>query len=169
MQIPRNKFCMQLSKNIVNGPKSNNYVFWWEFGLFGHIFILGHFYMTEKGVMTKFTCFFSVISKQPRSVTEKSQKPGWNTVKGNVFDFPDNSIRSALHGCCSFGSNCLILHTVEITFFNELIQCGDDGLSSWANSNLKTAQLDNGFCFLIDKPTTQISWTSSEISVVSLS
>jgi len=67
---------MQLSKNIVNGPKSNNYVFWWEFGLFGHIFILGHFYMTEKGVMTKFTCFFSVISKQPRSVTEKSQKPG---------------------------------------------------------------------------------------------
>jgi len=89
--------------------------------------------------------------------------------QGKCFDCPDNSIRSALHGCCSFGSNCLILHAVKIIFFNELIQCGDDVLSSWANSNLKTAQLDNGFCFLIDKPTTQISWSSSEISVVSLS
>ena len=97
------------------------------------------------------------------------KKTGGNTVKGNVFDFPDNSIRSAFYGCCSFGSNCLMLHTVKIMFFNELIQCGDDGLSSWTNSNLKTVQLDNGFCFLIDKPTTQISWTSSEISVVSLS
>jgi len=39
--------------------------------------------------------------------------------------------------------------------FNELIQFGKDGLSSWANSNVKTAQLANGFCFMIGKPTIQ--------------
>jgi len=39
--------------------------------------------------------------------------------------------------------------------FNQLIQFGEDGLSSWANSNVKTTQLANGFCFLIGKPTTQ--------------
>jgi len=39
-------------------------------------------------------------------------------------------------------------------FFNKLIQFGEDGLSSWTNSNVKTAQLDSGFCFLIGNPTT---------------
>jgi len=40
-------------------------------------------------------------------------------------------------------------------FFNELIEFGEDGLRNWANSNVKTAQLANGFCFLIGKPITQ--------------
>ena len=75
--------------------------------------------------------------------------------QGNVFDFSNNSISSALHDYYSIGRNCLILHPIKIMFFNELIQFGKDGLSSWANSNVKTAQLNNVFCFLIGKPTTQ--------------
>jgi len=115
----------------------------------------GHFCMTENGIMTKLTYVFSVISKQHRSLTEKSpKKTGWNTVKGNDFDFLDNSISSALHVCCFLGSNCLILHPIKTMFFNELIQFGIDSLSSWTNSNVKTPQLDSGLCFLIGKPTT---------------
>jgi len=113
--------------------------------------------MTENGVITKLTCFlqafqnnFSLLPTNPRK-----KKTGWNTVKRNVFDFSGNSIGSALHGCCFLGSNCLIPHPIRTMFFNELIQFRVDGLSSWANSNVKTAQLDSGFCFLIGKPATQ--------------
>ena len=83
---------------------------------------------------------------------KKSPKTGWN--KGNVFDFSDNSI-SALHGRCAVGSNCLILHPIKTIFFNGLIQFGEECLSSSANSSVETAQLDNGVCLLIGKPTTQ--------------
>jgi len=83
------------------------------------------------------------------------RKKTWNTVKRNVFNFSGNSIGSALHGCCFLGSNCLILHPIRTMFFNELVQFSVDGLSSWANSNVKTAQLDSGFCVLVGKPTTQ--------------
>jgi len=99
--------------------------------------------------------FFSHFKKL-RSVTERF--PPKNRLKhsqGNCFSFSDNSISSALHGCCSAGSNCLILHPRKSMIFNELIPFGEDGLSSWANSNVKTTQLANVFCFLDGKPTTQ--------------
>jgi len=83
------------------------------------------------------------------------KKTGWNTVKRNVFDFSGNSTGSGLHGCCFLGNICFILQSIRTMFFNELVQFSVDGSSSWANSNVKTAQLANGFCFLIDKPTSQ--------------
>jgi len=47
----------------------NNLNIFWHFFLF-----FGHFCMTENGITTKLTYVFSVISKQRRSVTEKSPK-----------------------------------------------------------------------------------------------
>jgi len=96
------------------------------------------------------------IALWPYWHTAKSpQSTGWNTVKGNVFDFPNNCISSVLHGYCSVGTNYLILHPIKSLLFNELIQFGEDDLISWANSNVKTAQLDNGSYFLIGRHTTQ--------------
>ena len=101
--------------------------------------------------LTFFRSFHNNLGLWPKILP----KTGWNTVKGNVFDFSNSSISSALHGCCSVGSNCLILHPIKTMFFNQLIQFCEDGWSSWVNSNVKTAQLENVFCFLIGKPTTQ--------------
>ena len=49
-------------------------------------------------------------------MTKKSPpKTGWNTVKGNVFGFSNNSIGSALHGCCFVGSNWQVF---KMNWFN---------------------------------------------------
>jgi len=46
---------------------------------------LGHFCMTENGIMTKLTYVFSVISKQPRPVTENPQKNWLKHSQGKCF------------------------------------------------------------------------------------
>jgi len=104
---------------------------------------------SANGIMTKLTYIFSVILIQLRSVTEKSPpKRDVETQSREMF--------------LVFRTTPLVVHCMAAAslvaaamFFNELIQFVEDGLSSWANSNVKTAQLDNGFCFLIGNPTTQ--------------
>jgi len=73
-----------------------------------------------------------------------NQAVSWNTVKENVFDFSDNSISRTLHGCCSIsrtlhgccsiGSKWLTLRPKQNMFLNKLIEFGEDGSSSCANS-----------------------------------
>jgi len=90
-------------------------------------------------------------------------KTGWNTVKGNVFDFSNNSISSALQGCYSVFSNCLILHPIKSMFFNELSQFVEDGLSSWANPTLRQHNSPVFFVSWLANLQHNISWTFSEV------
>jgi len=57
--------------------------------IYSHFFMghehLGHFCMTENGIMTKLTYVFSVISKQPRPVTENPQKNWLKHSQGKCF------------------------------------------------------------------------------------
>ena len=137
---------------------------------FSVIFYFGTFFYDWKWQYDQIDLSFFAHFKKFRSVTEKSsQKTGWNTVKGNVFDFSNNSISSALHGCCSICSNCLILHPIKSMFFNEMIQFVEDGLSSWANPTLRQHNSPVFFVSWLANLQHKINWTFSEVSVVSSS
>jgi len=94
----------------------------------------------------------------------------WSTVKGNFFDFLDNSISRTLHGCCSTGSKWLItLYPIKPMFPNELIQFGEDVSSSCTNFYTAQVILDNGFVSSLANLQYRINCPSSEISIVSSS
>ena len=97
----------------------------------------GHFYDCKwhyDQIDLSFFGHFKTTSVYDRKIPKKQVE---TQSREMILNLPTTS--SALHGCCSVGSNCLILHSVKTMFFNELIQCNEDGLSSWANSNVKTA------------------------------
>jgi len=92
----------------------------------------------------------------------------WSTVKGNFFDFLDNSISRTLHGCCSIGSKWLItLYPIKPMFLKELIQFGEDVLSSCTNFYTAQVLLDNGFVSSSANLQYRINCPSSETSIVS--
>jgi len=101
---------------------------------------------------------------------KNSKKTGWNTVKRNVFDFSNNSISSALHGCCSLRSNCLILHPIKSMFFNELNLIWRRWLEQLSKiPRLKQHNSPMVFVSWLANLQHKINWTSSEIFVVSTS
>jgi len=103
----------------------------------------------KMALWTNWLKFFRSFLKQLRSVTEKSTPPKQVETQSREM-FLDFRTTPLLVHCMAAAS--LVAAGM---FFNELIQFDEDSLNSWANSNAKTAQLDNGFCFLIGNLTTQ--------------
>ena len=95
-----------------------------------------------------------------------------NTLKhsqGNVFDFPNIRISSVLHGCCSVGSNCLILHPIKTMFSMNWFNLAKMAWAVEQTPTLRQHNLTMVFVSWLANLQHKINWTSSDISVVSSS
>ena len=123
--------------------------------MFGHFFILGHFCMSENGIIQIDQRIFSHFKKL-RSVTEKSPKQQVETQSMErflIFQTTPLVVRCV---------TALPLLATALYFIqsNPCFSVSSFNLTkmAWAveqTPTFKTAQLANGFCFLIGKPTTQ--------------
>ena len=138
--------------------------------IFGHFLFWDIFLWLKMALWPNWPKFFR--SFQEISVCDWRIPPK-NRLKhsqGKCFWFFEQlSISSALHGCCSTCSNCLILHPIKSMFFNELIQFVEDGLSSWVNPTLRQHNSPVFFVSWLANLQHKINWTFSEVSVVSSS